>query len=103
VRGVDGFGVFAMIGERIDAYIVNAAKPSTGGGNLAGMICPEDRFKYAIHQFRVLINRLELRSPLRWVAGIEGIKETGLYYAPPAGRHDLRDDLLSIRYGTRGL
>jgi DNA-binding XRE family transcriptional regulator len=104
VRGADGFGVFGMIGDRslaptvsfifdtaeiwsIDTLTVNAMKPATGGWDQSGMVCPEDRFKYATHWFRELLRRLGLHPPLRWVVGMEGIKNTGLYYAPPVGRY----------------
>ena len=102
VRDADGFGVFGMMGDRatttavsfafdtgeiwsVNSYIINAMKPTTGPGPRPGMLCPEDRFKYAMHCFRVLLARLELRPPLRWIAGMEGIKGTGLFFCPPSG------------------
>jgi hypothetical protein len=64
-------------------------KPATGGGTTPGMTCPEDRFKYVMARFRLLLGRLGLRPPLRWIAGMEGVKGTGLYFAPPVGRFPL--------------
>jgi hypothetical protein len=104
VRGADGFGVFAATGDRstttavsfafdtgeiwsLDTYIVNAIKQHAGVGGRLGMPYFEDRFKYAAHMFRMMLSRLGVNPPLRWIAGIEGIKNVGLYFPAPTGQY----------------
>jgi transcriptional regulator with XRE-family HTH domain len=105
VRGADGFGVYALLGGdrantpavsfifetgeiwSVDTYIIDAVKRDTDAGVRRGIPYLEDRFKFAIHSFRILFNRLELHSPLQWVAGVEGIEGCGIYYPAPAGHY----------------
>lgn len=106
VRGTDGFGVFGIVGDRsiapavsyvfesgeiwsIDTYLIDAIKRHAREAKqgLPGIPYLEDRFKYAAHLFRVLLSRLGLRPPFRWIAGLEGVKDTGLYFPAPAGRY----------------
>ena len=103
VRDKDGFGVVGMTGDRsntsavsfafetgeiwsIDTYIINAIKQQAPGTR-PGLPYLEDRFKLAMHSFRIVLTLLGLRPQFRWVAGIEGIKDCGLYYPAPAGHY----------------
>lgn len=104
VRAADGFGVFGMATDRstvpavsfafqtgeiwsVDTYIVDALKRHADPKTRPGLLCFEDRFKLATHRFRLLLIRLGLKAPFRWVAGVEGIKGTGLFYPPRTGQY----------------
>jgi DNA-binding transcriptional regulator YiaG len=104
LRGADGFGVFGVTGDRsttsavsfvfdtgeiwsVDSFIINAVKEQNNGGTRPGIPYFEDRFKFALHSFRLLLARLGLPPQLQWIAGIEGIKDCGLYYPAPAGHY----------------
>lgn len=103
--GVDGFGVYPTIGDRltpavsfafetgeiwsVDTYIITAVTQHAPVDGRRGMPYLEDRFKYAAHMFRIMLSRLGVSPPLRWIVGIEGIKNVGLYYPPPTGQYFL--------------
>lgn len=106
VRGDDGFGVFGMMGDRsitpavsyifetgeiwsVDTYIVNAVKEHAQleGQPVPGLPYFEDRMKFALHSFRQLLTRMGLGPQFQWIAGVEGIKNCGVFYPAPAGRY----------------
>ncbi len=108
VRSGDGFGVFGMTGDRsitpavsfifetgeiwsVDTYIVGAMKEhaKSSGQRLVGIPYFEDRFKFSLHSFRQLLTRMGLGPQFRWIAGIEGIKDCGVFYPARAGQYFL--------------
>ncbi len=105
VRGVDGFGVYPVMNDRsitpsvsyilntgeiwaVDAYLLNIIRQQQQAGNhKIGVPYFEDRFKYVIHSFAALLIRLEFSRPFRWIAGVEGIKDAGLFFPAPTGHY----------------
>jgi DNA-binding XRE family transcriptional regulator len=104
VRGADGFGVYGIIGDRsrttsvsylfetgeawsVDTYIIEAMKQHAGTQTQPSIPYLEDRFKIAMHSLRLIMNRLGLPPQFRWIAGVEGIKDCGLYFPARAGHY----------------
>jgi DNA-binding XRE family transcriptional regulator len=106
VRNSEGFGVFGMMGDRsstpavsfvfetgeiwsVDTYIVSAVKDHAKrlSQHEIGIPYFEDRFKYALHSFRQILTRLGLGPRFRWIAGVEGIKDCGVFYPARAGQY----------------
>lgn len=107
VRGVDGFGVFAVGDDRskttavsyifetgeiwsVDTYIIDAVKRAAQEQQPSarpGIPYLEDRFKAAIYSFRILLVKLGLPPQFQWIAGVEGIKDCGVYFPAPTGHY----------------
>jgi DNA-binding XRE family transcriptional regulator len=104
LRGADGFGIFGMVGGRsetpavsfafdtgeiwsVDTYIISAAKAHAQGKGLPGIPYLEDRYKQALQSFRSMLTKLGLGPQFVWVAGVEGIKDCGIYFPAPAGQY----------------